>query len=98
MTALRLLGALLRRGVVIPAVYFRGDGVYHALCGRAHDADTPRSPRAWLDLAGPHGIPLLLCSADSQRRLEAPPADGFREAGLAEALELMSACDRVVSL
>lgn len=98
MAALRLLRALLRKGVEIAAVYFRGDGVYHALRGRAHDADTPRTPQAWLDLAGPRGIPLLLCSADSQRRLEAPAQGGFREAGLAEALELMAACDRIVSL
>jgi sulfur relay (sulfurtransferase) complex TusBCD TusD component (DsrE family) len=43
------------------------------------------------------GVPLLLCSAASQRRLERAPETGFREAGLAEILDLMNSCDRVVT-
>jgi sulfur relay (sulfurtransferase) complex TusBCD TusD component (DsrE family) len=81
----------------IAAVYFREEGVYQAVPGRITDSGTPPLHDAWLELARQHNLPLLLCSSASQRRLEACPRGGFREAGLAEVLELMSTCDRVVS-
>jgi tRNA 2-thiouridine synthesizing protein D len=100
-TGLRLVRAMLKSGsgggLRIAAVYFREEGVYQAQRGRITDNGTPALSDAWQDLAAQHGLPLLLCSAAAQRRLEAGPRGGFREAGLAEVLELMSSCDRVVS-
>ena len=96
-TALRLARVMLDQGLRLAAVYFRNEGVYQALAGRAHDAGTPCLHDAWLELSRTNGVPLLLCSSAAQRRLQTAPAEGFREAGLAEVLELMRACDRVVS-
>lgn len=100
-TGLRLVRAMLTGGSAgglrIAAVYFREEGVYQAQPGRITDSGTPALHDAWLELAGRHGVPLLLCSSAAQRRLEAGPHDGFREAGLAEVLELMHSCDRVVT-
>jgi sulfur relay (sulfurtransferase) complex TusBCD TusD component (DsrE family) len=100
-TGLRLVRAMLTwgsgHGLRIAAVYFREEGVYQAVPGRITDSGTPALRDAWLELARQHGVPLLLCSSAAQRRLEACPTGGFREAGLAEVLDLMSSCDRVVS-
>ncbi len=96
-SALRVARALSAAGQGIDAVFFRGDGVYNASPGRGGDADTPALAGAWADLAGRDGFPLLLCSSAALRRLDSAPATGFREAGLAEVLERMAACDRVVS-
>jgi sulfur relay (sulfurtransferase) complex TusBCD TusD component (DsrE family) len=93
-TGLRLVRAMLERamlnggsaaGLRIAAVYFREEGVYQAQAGRITDYGTPALRDAWLELAGRHGVPLLLCSSAAQRRLEACPG-GFRDAGLAEVL------------
>jgi len=96
-TALRLARAMPGQGLDVAAVYFRNEGVYQALVGRARDSGTPCLRDGWLGLSRQHGVPLLLCSSAAQRRLPVAPTDGFREAGLAEVLELMRACDRVVS-
>ena len=69
-TALRLACALTEAGEELSAVFFREDGVYHALPGRAADSGTPCLAGAWLTLAQEHAVPLLLCSSDAQRRLE----------------------------
>ena len=95
-TAWRLVRAMLAEGLEVTAVFFRDEGVYHAVPGRADDAGTPGLHAGWLALQQ-RGIPLLLCSSAAQRRLAAPPAGGFRETGLAEVLERMLACDRVVT-
>lgn len=84
-------------GLRVAAVYFREEGVYQAVAGRVTDSGTPALREAWLELAQQHGLPLLLCSTAAQRRLESCPGGGFREAGLAEVLELMDSCDRVVT-
>jgi sulfur relay (sulfurtransferase) complex TusBCD TusD component (DsrE family) len=105
-TALRLVRAMLQPVMLVPdgadalriaAVYFREEGVYHAVPGRVTDSGTPALRDAWLALATQHGLPLLLCSSAAQRRLEDCPSGGFREAGLAEMLDVMRSCDRVVS-
>ena len=96
-TALRLVKAMLGQGFEIAAVYFRGEGVYQALNGRIVDNGTPDMRAAWLSVQQQKGVPLLLCSSAAQRRLERAPTEGFREAGLAEILELMGGCDRLVS-
>lgn len=96
-TALRLTRAMVDQGEQVSAVFFREDGVYHALPGRAVDSGTPCLAEAWQQLAGEGKIPILLCSSAAQRRFQQPPGMGFREAGLAEMMELMSASDRVVT-
>lgn len=96
-TALRLVRAMREDGVGIDAVFFRGDGVYNALPGRATDAGTPDLAAEWEELSRSGGIPMLLCSSATSRRLDSAPGPGFREAGLAEVLECMAGCDRVVS-
>ena len=84
--------------VEIDAVYFRGDGVYNALPGRATDTGTPNLAEEWSGLSESVGFSLLLCSSSSSRRLDCAPGLGFRETGLAEVLSRMAACDRVVKL
>ena len=96
-TAWRLVRALLAGGQEIAAVFFREEGVYQAVPGRAADGGAPDLQAGWQALHRERGIPLLLCSSAAQRRLPGPPADGFRETGLAEILELTLACDRVVT-
>lgn len=96
LTALRLTRAMLGQGAAVDAVFFRDDGVYQALPGRASDSGTPDLAAAWRALSGEYGIPLLLCSSASQRRLPGVP-EGFREAGLVEVLERAGACDRLVT-
>jgi sulfur relay protein TusD/DsrE len=97
LTALRFARAAITEGMSLSAVFFREDGVYHALSGRATDAGTPELSNAWCALAQQSSAELLLCSASSQRRLAEAPGSGFREAGLAEMLELMTVSDRVVT-
>jgi tRNA 2-thiouridine synthesizing protein D len=97
-TALRLARSILRGGHEIEAVFFRGDGVYNALRGRASETSTPNLADDWTALAGDAGIALLLCSSAASRRLDNAPGDGFITAGLADVLERMAACDRVLSL
>lgn len=100
-TGLRLVRAMLQQdrasGLRVAAVFFREEGVYQAIAARVCDNGTPALRDAWLELARQHSLPLLLCSAAAQRRLEACPRGGFREAGLAEVLDLMDGCDRVVT-
>jgi len=96
-TALRLVRAMVSGGEHVVAVFFREDGVYHALPGRAVDSGTPCLAKAWQSMAGQSGIPLLLCSSSAQRRLEKAPTEGFHEAGLAQVMELMASSDRLVT-
>jgi len=96
-TAFRLVRAMLAGNAEIAAVFFRGDGVYHAQPGRAVDSGTPELCDAWRSLAEPSGFPLLVCSSAAQRRMREAPGGAYREAGLAELLEIMVSCDRVVT-
>jgi len=96
-TALRLVRCMVAEGHDVAAIYFREEGVYQTLVSRAADSGTPVLREAWLGLHHEHGVPLLVCSSASQRRLEQPPGDGFREAGLAEVLEKMQSCDHLVT-
>lgn len=96
-TALRMVRAMLLQGFAIDSIQFRGEGVYNARAGQAADPGTPRFPQAWLDLSGEYGIPLVLCSSASVRRLDPAAQDGFHLAGLPELLERVSGCDRVVT-
>jgi sulfur relay (sulfurtransferase) complex TusBCD TusD component (DsrE family) len=95
--ALRLAQACIAGDVGLAAAYFRDEAVYLAVPGRAADPGAPDLRADWLELSRTHGFPLLLCSSAAQRRLPEPPGEGFREAGLAEVLEMIAASDRVVT-
>lgn len=99
--AYRFVTAALDLEQRVPAVFFHDDGVYNAVAGRMADDGLPAPQAQWAALARDNGIDLLLCSAAAARRMpEALAADlekPFREAGLAEMLELMDGCDRVVT-
>ena len=97
LSAWRFVQASLDSGVEIPAVFFRGEGVYNALPGEANDAGTENLAEAWLGLESRAGTRLLLCSSSRTRRLGTLPEGGFAESGLAEMCDLMLTCDRVVS-
>ena len=97
-TALRLVRALAAGGDTLCAVFFREEGVYRAQAGRANDAGTPNLNQAWDQFSANEGVPLLVCSSASQRRLGLPPEGRFKEAGLAQMMELLKGCDRVVTL
>ena len=98
MAALRLVVAMPQAGLEVAAVYFRGEGVYQSLAGRAGDAATPALHARWVELAESQRFSLLLCRSAAQRRLSDRPPAHFREAGLAEVLELANSCDRVLTL
>ena len=96
-TALRMARATLTAGHELAAVFFRGEGVYHAETGRVADQGTLQPSLAWQSLSEQDNVPLLLCSADSQRRLSGQPASSFREAGLPEVMSLSADCQRVLT-
>lgn len=99
--ARRLVRAAWAGGDRVPAVFFRNDGVYHALPGRASDDGLATPGETWSVLGRETGMDLLICAAASARRfppgVSAGMAEGFTEAGLARMWELAAACDRVVS-
>lgn len=96
-TALRLVKSLLADNTEVDSIFFRGDGVYNALPGRACDAGTPDLAAEWLALSASSGFSLLLCSSAASRRLDCAAGAGFREAGLAEVMERVASCDRVLA-
>ena len=96
LTAHSLTRALLINGQQIAAVFFREEGVYHALEGRAGEGQSLH--RQWLELAQQHDVPLMLCSSDSERRFSCADHEGFVEAGLATVLAMLDECDRVLTL
>lgn len=98
--ALRFLRATLEAGHEVSALYFRGDGVYHAMPGRQADPGATDLSKGYASLAQSGQFQLLLCSAALSRRFEAS-ADTFQApwqaAGLARWVELLGESDRVVS-
>jgi sulfur relay protein TusD/DsrE len=96
-TALRLVNTLLTGDIEVDSIFFRGDGVYNALQGRACDAGTPDLAAQWTTLSASTGFPLLICSSAASRRLDCAPGEGFREAGLPEVMERLLSCDRVLA-
>lgn len=98
-TALRFVEAASDAGQQVIAVYFRGDGVYNLIEGNMSDDSMPSMKTAWTQLARQHGIELLLCSADTARRLPARAVQdtGTTQAGLAHWWQLAAECDRMVS-
>lgn len=96
-TALRLVRAMVAGKAEINAIFFREDGVYHAQPGRVVDSGTPSLFDEWQSLANPEGIPLLICSSAAQRRMQEAPDGSYREAGLAELMEILACSDRVLT-
>lgn len=77
LSAWRFVRASLDSGIEVPAVFFRGEGVYNALTAEATDAGTESLSVAWRDLETRAGVRLLLCSSSRKRRLPALPAQGL---------------------
>jgi tRNA 2-thiouridine synthesizing protein D len=96
-TALRFARAAIAEGMTVAAIFFREDGVFHVSGSRATDAGTPALSEAWPEFARSSGAKLLVCRSSGQRNLAQSPSGAFREAGLAEMIELMAATDRVVT-
>jgi len=96
-TALRFARAALAEGMTVTAVFFREEGVFHAVGSRATDAGTPALSEEWSEFARTSGAELLVCRSSGQRNLAQSPSGSFREAGLAEMMERMAANHRVVS-
>ena len=96
-TALRFARAAVDEGMSFSAIFFREDGVFHAIGGGATEAGTPALSEAWPEFARSCKTELLMCRSSCQRNLPENPSDDFREAGLAELMELMKSSDRVVS-
>jgi sulfur relay (sulfurtransferase) complex TusBCD TusD component (DsrE family) len=81
----------------LAAVFFHEDGVYHAQ--RCEGPDAESLAAGWRDLAVAASVPLLICQASVQRRLESGAFDeAFEQAGLARMLDLAIEADRVVRL
>ncbi len=101
LAAFRFARAAHERGLEVAAVFFREDGVYNALPGRASDAGTPNLADAWRDLAHRSGARLLVCRSSADRRLcEDPPTifpAPFEVSGLTVMFEVALDCDRLVS-
>ena len=97
LTALRFARAAVAEGMTVPAVFFREDGVFHTQRARVAQAGTPELADAWPEFAQSCGAQLLVCRSSGQRNLAEAPGQAFREAGLAEMMELMADCDHVVS-
>lgn len=98
--ALRFLRATLDAGHKVSAVYFRGDGVYHAMPGQQADPGAEDLSMAFAALAQSQSIGLLLCSAALTRRFPARQASfesPWEPAGLARWVELLGESDRVVN-
>jgi sulfur relay (sulfurtransferase) complex TusBCD TusD component (DsrE family) len=97
-TALRVARAVIAEDMILSAVFFREDGVFQTRRSRITDAGTPALAESWAGLAADSDTRLLVCSSSSQRNFSDPASDPFREAGLAELMELMANSDRVVTL
>jgi tRNA 2-thiouridine synthesizing protein D len=96
-TALRIARAAVAAGHRLQAVFFRGDGVYNTMMGTAADPGTPDLAAGWSQLAETGETELLVCQSSAKRRLNAPLAAPFREAGLVEFSDRMEGCERVLT-
>jgi len=97
-SAYRFAQAALAQGHQLVRVFFYNDGVYNAnrLCQPPSDEND--TVGLWSDLAGNHGIDLVVCVAAAMRRGigEEVLARGFRIAGLGQLVEATIEADRTV--
>lgn len=97
-TALRLGRAVIEAGHALETVFFREEGVYHALLGTSSDEGATPLAESWAETSREHGTELLVCDSSWQRRLADPPSRPFQSAGLVALMHKVVACDRVLSL
>lgn len=97
--ALRFVRAALDADHELSAIYFRGDGVYHAVPGQQADPGAEDLTNAFAKLAQSHGTELMLCTAALMRRFPNTHEVSlpWRAAGLAQWVGLLEEADRVVS-
>ncbi len=90
--------AALEKGHQVLRVFFYYDGVNNANKLSAPQADDRNLVNLWSELAGEHGVDLVVCVAAALRRgiKEDILADGFRISGLGQLIELGMAADRTV--
>ncbi|WP_020563205.1 sulfurtransferase complex subunit TusD [Methylosarcina fibrata] len=106
-SAFRFINALLAEGHEVFRVFFYHDGIYHGLRYATPPDDEVRLTAQWSDLAGRHGIDLVLCISAAQRRgllcadeagrqgkMDDDLAEGFRISGLGQWVEATLIADR----
>jgi tRNA 2-thiouridine synthesizing protein D len=109
-TAYHFVQAALRKGHVVPRVFFYHDGVAVSNRLSVPPQDERHVQQNWTTLAREAGIDLVVCVAAAQRRgvLDAKEAarlgkdsdtlaEGFRISGLGQMIEMAIQCDRVVT-
>jgi tRNA 2-thiouridine synthesizing protein D len=109
-TAYHFVKAALRKGHVVPRVFFYNDGVAVSNRLSVPPQDERHIQRNWTYLAQEAEIDLVVCVAAAQRRgvldaMEAARlgkdadtlAEGFRISGLGQMIEMAIQCDRVVT-
>ncbi|WP_454146339.1 sulfurtransferase complex subunit TusD [Methylocaldum sp. MU1018] len=95
-TAYQFIKAALDKGYEIVSVFFYHDGVYNGLQSGL-SAEDRRSVPPWSELAGRHGIELVLCVSAAQRRgMPTSGTDGFRIGGLGQWMDACLKADRVL--
>jgi len=97
-SAYRFAQAALERGHRLVRVFFYNDGVYNANRLSEPPGDESDTVAQWSELAGNHGIDLVVCVAAALRRgvAEELLAGGFRIAGLGQLVEAAVEADRTV--
>lgn len=106
-SALRFINALLAEGHEVFRVFFYHDGIYHGLRYATPPDDEVQLTAQWSELAGRHGIDLVLCISAAQRRgllcadeagrqgkADDDLAEGFRISGLGQWVEATLIADR----
>jgi tRNA 2-thiouridine synthesizing protein D len=106
-SAYRFINALLAEGHEVFRVFFYHDGIYHGLRYATPPDDETQFTAQWSDLAGRHGIDLVLCISAAQRRgllcadeagrqgkADDDLAEGFRISGLGQWVEATLIADR----
>ncbi len=108
-SACQFINAALAQGHEVSKVFFYQEGIYHAFKHNLPPDDEMNLTARWSELAGTHGIDLLVCISAAQRRglLTAGEAKrrkkqdddlaaGFRIGGLGQWVEAMIEADRVI--
>lgn len=106
-SAFRFINALLAEGHEVFRVFFYHDGIYHGLRYATPPDDEVQLTAQWSELAGRHGIDLVLCISAAQRRgllcadeagrqgkADDDLAEGFRISGLGQWVEATLIADR----
>lgn len=97
-SAYRFTQAALAKGHRVIRVFFYNDGVYNANRLSEPPGDEADIVGLWSELAGEHGLDLVVCVAAALRRgvKEDILEEGFRIAGLGQLVEAAIDADRTV--